>query len=74
MKWVGNLREWNNEEEDWNNEEEEWNNYIKHVNFFIEANDIEDECKNWAICLSVLRGLANNRAEEKTFDDLVELM
>ena len=67
---------------EWNSSEEEWSNYIERVHFYFEANDIADESKKRAILLSVvgprnysvLRGLADNQPEEKTFDELAELM
>lgn len=67
---------------EWNSAEEEWSHYIERVKFFFTANDVLNEGKKRAIFLSVigaknyaiLRGLAENRPEQKTFEELCILM
>ena len=75
MALLGTVKEWDSAEED-------WTHYIERVKFFFAANDVSTEGKKRAILLSVvgakhyavLRGLAENKPEEKTFEELCTLM
>ena len=75
MALLGTVKEWDSAKED-------WTHYTKRVKFFFTANDVSTEGKKQAILLSVvgakhyavLRGLAENKPEEKTFEELCTLM
>ena len=75
MALLGTVKEWDSAEED-------WTHYIERVKFFFSANDVSMEGKKRAILLSivgakhyvVLRGLTENKLEEKTFEELCTLM
>ena len=75
MALLGTVKEWDSAEE-------VWTHYIERVKFFFVANDVSTEGKKRAILLSVvgakhyavLRGLAENKPEEKTFKELCTLM
>ena len=75
MALLGTVKEWDSAEED-------WTHYIERVKFFFAANDVSMGGKKQAILLSVvgakhyavLRRLAENKPEEKTFEELCILM
>ena len=75
MALLGTVKEWDCAEEI-------WTYYIERVKFFFAANDVSTEGKKRAILLSVvgakhyavLKRLAENKPEEKTFEELCILM
>ena len=72
MALLGTVKEWDSAEDD-------WTHYIKRVKFFFAANDVSTESKKRAILLSVvgakhyavLRGLAENKLEERRLRNYV---
>ena len=71
MALLGTVKEWDSAEED-------WTHYIERVKFFFAANDVSTEDKKRAVVgakhYAVLKGLTENKLEEKMFEELCTLM